>query len=370
MRVLQFFPSISLRDGGTTTYIQELAPELGKVVDLHVCALGKIEDCVPLANTKVHTIELSLKHIRRMKRQWMALLDAVRPDIVHINCCWMPQCALVQKWSRQWQLSIVNYQLSIVLTPHGMLEPWIVKRHYWTKKVPAILLYQKWAVKNADMIIATAEEERRHIEDLGWKNRVAVLPNGINADSIKMKSTWKKPEQLLFMSRLHPKKGLEMLFEALKDVDGLTLKIAGDGEPDYVFALKEKVRFLGLDNRVSFLGPVFGDQKWELIREADVVVLPSYSENFGLIVAESLSSGTPVLTTKGTPWETIEERKCGWWVNPDAKEIGAALNEIKSKNAEEIRGMGMRARSLIEDMYVVSTQSKKLVEIYKGLCTI
>ena len=71
-----------------------------------------------------------------MKRQWLFLLNEINPDIVHINCCWMPGCALTQKWSQE-----LNYK--IVLTPHGMLEPWIIKRHYWTRKIPALLLYQK-----------------------------------------------------------------------------------------------------------------------------------------------------------------------------------------------------------------------------------
>ena len=367
MKVLQFIPSMSLKDGGTTTYIQELAPELGKLVDLHVCALGNLEDCIHLKNATVHTIEVSLKHIFRMKRQWMALLDDIKPDIVHINCCWMPQCALVQRWTRQWQkLSIVNYQLSIALTPHGMLEPWIVKRHYWTKKVPAILLYQKWAVKDADVIVATAEEEKKHIAELGWNDNIAMLPNGINVSAIEMKTQWKHPKDLLFMSRLHPKKGLEMLLEALKDVDGLSLKIAGGGDAAYVKSLKDLATTLGLNERVSFLGAVFGEEKWQEIRESDIVVLPSYSENFGLIVAEALASGTPVLTTTGTPWESIKERLCGWQVEPNILCIKDALISALSLSEEEMKDMGKRARTLIEEKFDVKVLAANLYKLYSS----
>lgn len=367
MKVLQFIPSMSLKDGGTTTYIQELAPELGKLVDLHVCALGNLEDCIRLENATVHTIEVSLKHILRMKRQWMSLLDDIKPDIVHINCCWMPQCALVQRWTRQWQkLSIINYKLSIALTPHGMLEPWIVKRHYLTKKVPAIFLYQKWAVKDADVIVATADEEKKHIAELGWNDNIAMLPNGINVSAIEMKTTWKRPKDLLFMSRLHPKKGLEMLLEALKDVDGLSLKIAGGGDAAYVQSLKDLATSLGLNERVSFLGAVFGEEKWQKIRDSDIVVLPSYSENFGLIVAEALASGTPVLTTTGTPWKSIEERQCGWQVEPNMMCIKDALISILDLSEEEIKDMGKRARILIEDKFDVKSLAANLSNLYSS----
>ena len=367
MKVLQFIPSMSLKDGGTTTYIQELAPELGNLVDLHVCALGNLEDCIRLENATVHTIEVSLKHIFRMKRQWMALLDDIKPDIVHINCCWMPQCALVQRWTRQCQkLSIINYKLPILLTPHGMLEPWIVKRHYWTKKVPAILLYQKWAVKDANVIVATAEEEKKHIAELGWNDNIAMLPNGINVSAIDMKTQWKRPKDLLFMSRLHPKKGLEMLLEALKDVDALSLKIAGGGDAAYVQSLKDLATSLGLNERVSFLGTVFGEEKWQEIRKSDIVVLPSYSENFGLIVAEALASGTPVLTTTGTPWKSIEERQCGWHVEPNMMCIKDALISALSLSEEEMEDMGKRARILIEDKFDVKVLAANLYKLYSS----
>ena len=359
MRVLQFIPSISLQDGGTTTYIQELAPELGKHVELHVCALGKIEDCVPLPNTFVHTIELSLKNVWTMKRQWMQLLEEVKPEIVHVNCCWMPQCALVQRWTRKK----LGHNVKILITPHGMLEPWIIKRNYWTKKVPAILLYQKWAIKDADIIVSTAEEERTHIAQLGWNKEIEMIPNGINVAAIEMKTEWKQPKELLFMSRIHPKKGLEILFEALRETDFI-LKIAGSGEDDYVQTLKEKVKNEGLEERVIFLGAVYGEQKWQEIQNADIVVLPSYSENFGLIVAEALASGTPVLTTTGTPWSSIKERNCGWWVTPDSSSIKSCLEKITSVSSEEMKRMGERARELVSDLFDVKIQALRFKSLY------
>jgi len=380
LKVLQFIPSMSAKDGGTTTYMAELAPALGRLVELHVCALGKLEDCVPVENATVHTIEVSLKHICRMKRQWMALLNEINPDIVHINCCWMPQCALVQKWTKEHSsflikhssLNIPHSSLPILLTPHGMLEPWIIRRNYWTKKLPAIWLYQRKAVRTADVIVSTAEEEREHIKALGWNQNIIMVPNGICTDKILMKNKWGRAKSILFMSRLHPKKGLEMLFDAIKslngEVSGLEFLIAGDGDAAYVESLKTKAEEVSSsDIKISFVGPVYGEKKWEMIREADAVVLPSYSENFGLIVAEALSSGTPVLTTKGTPWSSIEESHCGWWVEPCVSQIADGIREIYNCQESELEEMGIRGRALIENQFDVKKLAETLLITYQKL---
>lgn len=91
-----------------------------------------------------------------MKKEWKTLLQEIHPDIIHINCCWMPGCAFTQKWAQQ-----LGYK--VVLTPHGMLEPWIIKRHHWTKKIPALLLYQKRAIIKADYLHATAKSEKENL---------------------------------------------------------------------------------------------------------------------------------------------------------------------------------------------------------------
>lgn len=96
-----------------------------------------------------------------------------------------------------------------------MLEPWILKRHYWTKKVPALLLYQKEAVKQADIIHATAESEKENLLKLGYNDKIYIIANGIDVDSIRVKPTWKRNKEILFLSRVHMKKGINFLIEAV-----------------------------------------------------------------------------------------------------------------------------------------------------------
>ena len=191
-----------------------------------------------------------------------------------------------------------------------------------------------------------------------------MVPNGIDTESIEMKTEWNDARNLLFMSRIHPKKGLEILIDALSITKKLNLTIAGDGDYDYVNELKKLVVSKNLENRIRFVGPIYGDKKWEMIRQADVVALTSYSENFGLIVAEALASGTPVLTTTGTPWESIKERNCGWWGDANVESVKVALCGVENTLSSALNTMGVVGRQLIAEKFDVRTLADSLLNIY------
>lgn len=365
MIVLQFIPSLNKYDGGTTTYMQQLSPVLGRQAELHVCALTPVSEFVELEGCRCHSIPLSLRQWRKMRRAWLAVLEEVRPEVVHFNCCWMPQIAAVIHWTRVWGDRQAQCPY-LLLTPHGMLEPWIIGRHYWTRKLPAIWLYQRRALKEVDAVVATAVEEQEHLQQLGWNRNIALVQNGINVEAIVPKQQEHgNRHRLLFMSRIHPKKGLEMLFEALRRLQGegirLALDIAGDGEPDYVARLRQQA-----PEGVTFLGPVYGEARWQLIREADAVVLPSYSENYGLIVAEALASATPVITTTGTPWQCVADSEAGWWVAPTVEGIAGALAEFAALKEGALWQLGRHARALAEQQCSIANTVGLLLQLYSN----
>lgn len=358
MKILHYIPSIDRSSGGTTTYLQLLATELGKRADLHI-ATHPSDHPVSIASAEVHDITPTI--LGGMKREWRELLDQIKPDIVHINCCWMPQCALAQRVAQR-----AGYK--VVLTPHGMLEPWIIARHYWTRKVPALWLYQKRAVKEADYLHATAESEKANLLRLGFNDRIAVIPNGIEVENISMKKSWKRTGKILFLSRIHVKKGLDFLMEAvaaLKDrMQGYEVWIAGEGEQSYIEELKRLAGRLGIERQVRFLGGVYGDRKWQMLREADLFVLSTYSENFGIVVAEALACGTPVITTRGTPWQELETRHCGWWTEVGTIPTVHALADFLQKSDAELVCMGRNGRRLVEEKYSSRQMAQKMLELY------
>lgn len=362
MKILHYIPSLDRSSGGTTTYMQILSKELGKLVDLNI-ATHVSDNPVEIPNCKIHYIA-DFKHILQLKKDWKKLLDNIHPDVVHINCCWVPCCALVQKWAQQ-------NDYKVVLTPHGMLEPWIIARHYWTRKFPALLLYQKATVKNADCLHATAESEKENLLKLGYNNRIQIIPNGVDVESIPMKSSWKRTKTILFLSRVHIKKGINFLIEAvatLKDeLNGYRVIIAGEGEENYIQELQSLAKENGISDIIQFVGGVYGYQKWELFQTADVFVLPTHSENFGIVIAEALACGTPVITTKGTPWQELETYNCGWWTEIGTQATIKALRSFLSLTEIELKEMGINGRKLIEEKYSAKSMALKMTELYYKL---
>lgn len=363
MKIVHFIPSIDKTSGGVGTYIQLLAKELGKLCDLYIIT-SLSDNPLPIENAKVITIPSRITEFRKMKKEWIMILAKIKPDIVHVNCCWRPHCAFIQKWTKK-----LGYK--VILSPHGMLEPWIISRHYWTKKLPALLLYQKAAIVNADCIHATAEIEKDNILRLGYNSNVKVVPNGIDVDNILMKDSWNRKKNILFLSRVHVKKGIEFLLEAVamikEQINGYIINIAGEGEPEYVNFLKKKAKELGIENMVNFCGGVYGEMKWKLFREADVFILPTYSENFGIVVGEALACGTPVITTKGTPWNELNTNHCGWWTSIGTAATKQAILNFISLSDNELKIMGINGRKLIESKYSTKKIALEMYNLYNQI---
>ena len=221
---------------------------------------------------------------------------------------------------------------------------------------------------------ATADMEVESIRKLGLKNPIAMIPNGINIDEfseeVPIKASDKK--KILFLSRIHPKKGIENLVTAWLKLD-VTLKkdwvleIVGNGDTKYIKTLKNLIKGHKLDAQIFILAPVFGAEKIKLYREASLFVLPTFSENFGVVIAEALASYTPVITTKGAPWKDLETCDCGWWIEIGVEPLINALKVAMSCNKEEIIDKGKNGRKLIEEKYSITSVAKKMVTLYSWI---
>lgn len=121
---------------------------------------------------------------------------------------------------------------------------------------------------------------------------------------------------------------------------------------------------MGIGQLVKFCGGVYGDEKWRLFRQSDVFVLPTYSENFGIVVAEALACGTPVVATKGTPWEELQTYRCGWWTEIGTQPLVDALNVFLSLDEQELEVMGENGRRLVEEKYSVKNMAEAMVRLY------
>ena len=206
---------------------------------------------------------------------------------------------------------------------------------------------------------------------MGYNDKIKVIQNAVNVDNIRMKDSWIRTKTILFLSRIHEKKGLNFLIEAtalLKDeLKGYQIVIAGEGDLTYIDTLKQMVSQAGVQDIVSFVGGVYGEDKWNLFRKADVFILPTFSENFGIAIAEALASGTPVITTKGTPWEDLPKYGCGWYTEIGTMPTVNALKDFLQLDEKTLDRKGHNGRRLIEEKYSTQAMADEMMELYKTL---
>jgi glycosyltransferase involved in cell wall biosynthesis len=149
------------------------------------------------------------------------------------------------------------------------------------------------------------------------------------------------------------------------DAEPWTLKIAGTGEGDYSKVLKSKVEKLGLQARVEFLGEVFGEAKENLFAESDVLVVPSYVENFGMVIAEALAHEVPVIAARGTPWKGLQTTDCGLWVENDAESLATAIRRMRRLPLKE---MGKRGRCWMQREFSWEAVSRQMLAVFQDCC--
>ena len=357
MKVIHYIETIDKTAGGTTEYVRLLCNALKSKVDL-VVATGISESPIALEGTKIQFFDSKVLRWFSLLNEFRIFLKKEKPAIVHINGIWTPQ---------NWGFQKVAQELGIkvVLSPHGMLEPWILAHNPWKKKI-GLFLYQNKAIRNADHLHATAPMEKDSIRNLGFTNDITIIPNGIDLSEIRMKKKSYGSKKVVFLSRIHPKKGIELLLEAwrIADTKGWSLEIAGNGDAGYIQILSQSASDI---SNVHFVGAKYGEEKWNFLRSADLLILPTHSENFGIVVAESLAVGVPVITTKGTPWEDLNIHNCGWWIDLSVNSLCITLPTVFLKDSFELKELGENGMKLIEDKYNISQIGIDIINLYKKI---
>ena len=296
--------------------------------------------------------------------------DPATCDIIHFHGLWQPRF-------RTLALRCASGSIAYVVSPHGMLEPW-AWRHKWWKKFPYYFLFERRFLAGASGILATSDLEKRNLQRFGACRAIDVIPlsttteHGPEYAAARRQLAWKDDEfVLLFLSRLHPKKGLHLLLLALRQLSPtrppLRVAVVGDGSKNYKQSL---ARFIRLNRSrlppIEFFGPIWGPEKWLFLQGADLFCLPTFSENFGLVILEACQVGTPVLTTVATPWQTLLQGRGFPVVRPSAEAILAGLTYFTGRGkatlaerhalAEQVRREF--APRLVSDQYLNYYQAR------------
>ena len=291
-------------------------------------------------------------------------------DILHDNGIWLPHnhCLAVLAERRG---------IPRVVSTRGMLEPWALS-HKRLKKRIAWCLYQRRDLKQAHCHHTTAEAEARNLQNLGLGVPVVAVPNGVDvpeerplivASETEKAVRARRRRTALFLGRIYPVKGLPMLVEAWARVrpEDWYLRIAGPDEAGHQTQVERAVFAAGLSEVVSFTGPIEHRMKKSAFFDADLFVFPTHSESFGIVVAEALAHGLPVLTTTGAPWSILPKSGCGWWVDATVDGIAEGLRQATILDPEILRAMGAKGRALVIGEFSWKRVADLILAAYEGV---
>jgi glycosyltransferase involved in cell wall biosynthesis len=270
-----------------------------------------------------------------------------------------------------WVKKKARGRVTLVHSIRGMLSKKAREISAW-KKAPFWHVYQRAALEQADCLHATAFSELQDIRNARLKNPVAVIPNGVELPSFEHRNLKRFGDEQLALSigRLHPIKGFDRLIRAWVAVEGQfpnwRLMIAGPAEDGYDETLRDLCRSLGA-LRIKIEGPVYGDKKTAAYQSADLFVLASRSENFGLALAEGLAAGVPAIATKGSPWQGLNTHSCGWWIDDDVEVLASSLSTAMSLTNEERNAMGARAREWVTEAFSWPQIAHQFRDVYRWL---
>jgi len=274
-----------------------------------------------------------------------------------------------------------KHKIPYILRPAGMLSPTCLKKSAFKKRLYT-LFFEKRNLQNAAAIHFTSREELDAAREPKLNNQYILVPNGLNLERFGNLESFKglfrkrypdinEKKIILFLSRIDPIKGLGLLIPALKILsrkrNDFVFILAGSGSKKYERWVRHALFNAGLEKLTIFTGFVEGKMKFSLLADADVFVLPSYHENFGMAIAEAMSCGLPVVISKRVNiYKLIEDNQAGVVSELDSQDIAIKLDRLLSDEGLRVE-MGARGRRLAQENFNVQKTAKAMLEIYSNI---
>jgi glycosyltransferase involved in cell wall biosynthesis len=363
LKLIHTIPTINEEASGPSYSVVRLCEsEMKQGADLSLAALDWAPLLSPPRFLKTFPLGIGPRKLggSPVMRKWLqAQASSGNIDLIHNHSLWMmpnvypgPIC---------WATGV-----PLILSPRGTLSRWamqsgsLVKKFFWP-------LVQRPVLENTACFHATAYSEYDDIRRLGFRQPIAVIPNGVDMPMVRGNKS-ETGRTLLFLGRIHPVKGLDMLLPAWKILQlrfpEWRLQIVGPDNRGHQEKMQTLAQNLGL-HRIEFCGPRYGEAKIQTYADADLFVLPTYSENFGMAVAEALAAGIPAVVTKGAPWAGLVEQQAGWWVDTNAEALVAGLEAAMAKSRSELSQMGQNGKTWMATEYSWTEIGKRMLQTYE-----
>jgi poly(glycerol-phosphate) alpha-glucosyltransferase len=372
MKIGVLTASASRKGGGLFTAAQNLSRELaakGAAIEVFAGADEYSEADRPAwGNIPVHTRKVVGPPQFAFQLGLLTALRSARPEIVHLHGLWTYQslAALLSSFK----------SCGRIISPHGMLDSWALRNSAWKKRLIAAL-YEAQNLRGANCVHALCEAELVAVRSYGLRGPVAVIPNGVELPSeqfLEERPRWfsqipKDACVLLFLGRIHPKKGLANLLAAFSKIPGTEknqwhIAIAGMTEQGHEAELKQLACHLGITSKIHFVGPQFGREKAKTFAAADAFVLPSFSEGLPMAVLEAWSFKLPVLMTPQCNLDVGFANGAALRAEPTVHSLATTLEEFFRMTSAERVAMGNAARKLVQQKCSWRTVADDMLSVF------
>ena len=283
-------------------------------------------------------------------------IESFNPDILYLKGLWRQTSIEAYIWKK------LNPDKILIVSPAGMLQPKPLENKKGLKLL-SIYFIEKKLFKVCDLLQCVSLLEKNHILESKYKfKKIVFIPEGLPKINYQSKKKNNFAKELVSISRIDPIKGIDLLIEACKNLDfnGWKVSIYGNGSQEYIKKLNKMITVNNLEEKVLLKEGVFGEYKYKVLDEASAFILPSYSESFGIAVAEAMNFGLPVITTIKTPWSIIQKKKLGWLIKTEVEELKKALQILFSSSEEELMKIGKNAKLYISKTYDLMETSRQI----------
>lgn len=372
MKIVSCLTSLTRNSGGLFTSVKELTNHVNSFHDVENVILGPYDNEFPddIASWKpARTIDVpvlnNFLHFN-YSPNFLSVINSERPDIVHAHGLWQYQSIVVNRLKRRTGTPYV-------VSPHGMLDNWAVN-HHKARKLIALYLYESSFLNSANTIRALCASEAESIRQLGIKSPIAIIPNGISPLSVnfvpKIVKTNKSPvKKLLYLGRIHEKKGIYNLvnaWSALNNQDWF-LTIAGWGDKHSENRLSSLIKKVQNNRNIEYVGPVHGAAKDDLLSDCDAFILPSYSEGMPMAVLEAMAhSKFTVLTPQCNIPEAVAAG-AALEIEPGISGLMTGLPKLFAMDDFARMQSGIKGSKLIESLFLWPTIAQNLFTTYEWI---
>lgn len=366
MKILHIVSDVGQNSGGPARSVPGLVSALESIgVESHLTAFIVGDSSLPSSLPHFHIPPQS--GFFAWQRFLSALICKIKPDLIHLNGLWDISLHIAATTAR-------HHHVPYIIAPRGMLQPWPLSQKAFAKKIVR-LLWQNHDLHLAAALHVTADSERNQMHSLGFSNFLIQSPNGVNVPtSLPPPSSPSFPKKrALFLSRMSPHKGvLELVnaWAAIRPANWVCELVYTTNTIEsrlYEKSVLSRIRELSLSDSFILTGALSDSEKWNAYRRANLFVLPTHSENFGIVIAEALYAGLPTITTKGAPWAELVSYHCGKWINTGVPPLIQAFQEIFALPDNDLLAMGSRGHDLICKKYLWPAIASQMHSAYQQI---